>query len=121
MTSVVPEPLKVAIQRYFDGHATGDPSVMRRAFHQRARLQFVEDGRYVEWSLEQYLARLPGHMAHDEAQRTRRVVATQATDDAATAHLELDYPTVRFVDYLTLLRVEGDWIIVNKAFRAFPK
>ena len=51
------EPLRAAVQRYFDGH--GSPSVMRRAFHESARLQFIRDGGYSAWSLEEYLSRLP--------------------------------------------------------------
>ena len=121
MTAVIPAAIGAAIQRYFDGHATGSASVMRKAFHESARLQFVQDGRYTEWSLAEYLARLPGHPADDESARARRIVAVQATDNAATAELELDYPSVRFVDYLTLLLVDGDWVIVNKAFKAFSK
>jgi hypothetical protein len=121
VTGGIPGSLLATIQRYFDGHATGSASVMRRAFHQSARLQFVQDGRYAEWSLGEYLARLPGRAPDDEPRRTRRIVAVQATDDAAAVEVELDYPGVRFVDYLTLLRIDGDWFIVNKAFKAFPK
>jgi hypothetical protein len=57
---VIPDAVRATIQRYFDGHATGSAVIMRRAFHERARLQFVQDGRYAEWSLAEYLARLPG-------------------------------------------------------------
>jgi hypothetical protein len=121
VNSLIPEPIRIAIQRYFDGHATGDPSIMRQAFHESARLQFVKEGRYAEWSLDEYLARLPGRAADDESRRTRRITAVQATDEAATAELELDYPTVQFVDYLTLLLINGEWVIVNKAFKALPK
>ena len=121
MTGVIPDPIRAAVQRYFDGHATGSAAVMRRAFHESARLQFVREGRYAEWSLEEYLDKLPGRPPDDESKRTRRIVAVQATDDAATAELELDYPSVRFVDLLTLLLIDGDWLIVNKAFKVFPK
>jgi hypothetical protein len=51
----------------------------------------------------------------------RSARAADKPEDAATAEVELDYPSVRFVDYLTLLLVDGDWLIVNKAFKAFPK
>jgi hypothetical protein len=33
----------------------------------------------------------------------------------------LDYPTVKFVDYMTLLKINGEWKIVNKSFYAEPK
>jgi hypothetical protein len=32
------------------------------------------------------------------------------------AKIELSYPTVHFVDYLSLLKVDGRWTIVNKIF-----
>lgn len=121
MTSVTNDGIHRAVQRYFDGHATGSPAVMRRAFHESARVQFVQDGRYAAWSLDEYLGKLPGQPAGDEADRCRRIVALHASGDAATAELELDYPAVRFVDYLSLLRIEGEWLIVNKSFQGYPK
>jgi hypothetical protein len=121
MTDVVRDPIHAAIARYFDGHATGSPSVMREAFHESARLQFVTDRQYSVWSLDEYLGKLPGRPADDEAVRTRRIVRVQASGDMACAEVELDYPATRFVDYLTLLRIDGEWLIVNKAFQATPK
>jgi hypothetical protein len=121
MTAVLTDAIHQAVQRYFDGHATGSPSVMRLAFHESARVQFVQGGRYAVWSLDEYVAKLPGRPADDEGRRRRRIVALTASGDAAAAELELDYPAVRFVDYLSLLRVDGEWLIVNKSFQAHPK
>jgi len=94
---------------------------MRKAFHASARVQFVQNGQYKEWSLDEYLGKLPGRPADDENLRTRRIVTLTASGDAASAELELDYPAVRFADYLSLLRVDGEWLIVNKSFQAHPK
>jgi hypothetical protein len=33
----------------------------------------------------------------------------------------LDYPTVKFADYMSLLKINGEWKIVNKAFHAEMK
>ena len=121
MTAEMAEPLRAAVQRYFDGHATGSPSVMRRAFHESARLQFIRDGGYSVWSLDEYLAKLPGRPADDEAQRTRRIVAMWSDGNIASAEVELDYPAVRFVDHLTMLLIDGEWLIVNKTFNATQK
>jgi len=112
--------IRDAVQRYLDGHATGDPEVMRKAFHPDARLQFVREGDYHSWSLEEYLAKLPGAPAEDEDRRRRRVREIWSAGDAAVVELELDYPDVRFVDYLNLLRTGGEWTIVHKLFHAFP-
>jgi hypothetical protein len=37
------------------------------------------------------------------------------------ARIVLDYPTVKFVDYMTLLKIDGEWKIINKSFYAEPK
>ncbi|HEX8636521.1 MAG TPA: nuclear transport factor 2 family protein [Pyrinomonadaceae bacterium] len=43
------------------------------------------------------------------------------TGNAASAKIILDYPTVRFTDYMSLLKIDGEWKIVNKTFYAEPK
>ena len=39
----------------------------------------------------------------------------------ATAKLVLDYPEVKFTDYMTLLKTGDEWRIINKAFHAERK
>ena len=100
MTAEMAEPLRAAVQRYFDGHATGSPSVMRRAFHESARLQFIRDGGV---SPGRSMSISPGcraGQADDESQRTRRIVSMWSDGNIASAEVELDYPAVRFVDHL---------------------
>lgn len=110
-----------AIDRYFQGHVTGDPGVMRKAFHPEARLQFVRDGAFGAVPLDEYLTWLPGEPAADEADRRRTVRHLHVADNVAAAEVVLDYPTVRFVDYLTIVRTGPEWAITNKSFQAYPK
>jgi hypothetical protein len=37
------------------------------------------------------------------------------------ARIELDYPTVRFIDYMSLLKIDGEWKIIAKIFHAEAK
>jgi hypothetical protein len=99
------EGIQRAVQHYLDGHATGDPAVMTRAFHESARLP-----------LAAYLGGMGGSPAEDEANRRRRVVSVDYTGDAAVAKLELDYPGALITDYMQLLKIDGEWKIVNKIF-----
>lgn len=110
-----------AVERYFEGHVTGDPEVMRRAFHPDARLQFNREGEFGQASLETYLTWLPGQRAEDEGERRRSLERLSVSGDVAVAELELDYPAVRFVDYLTIVRTGERWLITNKVFQAYPK
>lgn len=110
-----------AVERYFAGHRTGDPEVMRRAFHPDARVQFVQEGGYASWDLSEYLTRLSGAPAPDEDRRRRIVRDIRITENTGLAEVELDYPRVTFVDYLCLLRIGEEWTISHKVFRAYPR
>ena len=110
------EGIQQAVQHYLDGHATGDPAVMTRAFHESARLQFIRNGQYSMRTLEAYLGGMGGSPAEDEADRRRRVVSVDYTGDTGVAKLELDYPGALITDYMQLLKIDGEWKIVNKIF-----
>ncbi len=108
--------VRQAVQYYIDGHATGDPEVMAQAFHPSARLQFIRDGEVSIRSLNDYLGGMRGEPSSEEAERMRRVVMVDVAGAAAVAKIELDYPQVFITDYMQLLKVGGEWKIVNKIF-----
>jgi hypothetical protein len=52
-----------------------------------------------------------------EADSTRRRVAeVDVAGDAAIAKLELERPDALITDYMSLLKVDGRWMIVNKIY-----
>ncbi|MEK7856674.1 MAG: nuclear transport factor 2 family protein, partial [Acidobacteriota bacterium] len=59
--------------------------------------------------------------AADESKRKRAIESIDIAGNAAIARIVLDYPTVKFIDYMTLLKINGEWKIVNKSFYAEPK
>jgi hypothetical protein len=46
----------------------------------------------------------------------RRVAEVDVAGDAAIAKLELERPDAFVTDYMSLLKVDGRWVIVNKVF-----
>lgn len=111
--------VRAALNHYLQGHATGDPEEFRKAFHPEARLLFMRDGKFQIVPVADFIARAAtGKPAADEAERRRAIDSIDISGDAATARLTLDYPEVKFVDYMTLLKVDGEWKIVNKSFAA---
>ena len=112
---------RAALDLYLKGHATGDGEYYRRAFHPDAKIQGNRDGKLISRTREEFAAGAPGKPAHDEAQRKRRIVSVDVVNDAAFAKLELDYPTVKFTDYMTLLKVDGEWKIMNKVYHGEQK
>jgi len=114
--------IRQAIERhYFAAHATGKGDPLKGWFVPDGRMMSVQNGQLRVVPSESYIAGFGGTPAADEAQRRRRVVMVDVAGDAAVAKVELDYPTARFVDYFQLLKVDGEWRLVNKIFNRQPK
>ncbi|HEX7314032.1 MAG TPA: nuclear transport factor 2 family protein [Pyrinomonadaceae bacterium] len=113
--------VRAAIQHYFDGHATGQGEHFRKVFHPDAKLFFIREGKVTQWTSEEYISRAPGKPADDESQRKRTIDSIDITGNAAFVKLTLDYPKVVFTDYMSMLKVDGRWVIVNKTFHGKPR
>ena len=110
------EAVAATVRLYFQGHATGDGNYHRQAFHPDARLFWVKGGALAQKTSGDFAAGATGKPAADEARRERLIAAIDVAGDAAMAKVVLSYPEVHFVDYLSLLKIEGRWTIVNKIF-----
>jgi hypothetical protein len=112
---------RVPLENYIKGHATGDGEYMRKAFHTDGNLIFVRDGKYTTRSFADYIAGFTGKPAADEANRKRSIEMVEVSGNAGVGKIILDYPTARLVDYMSLLKIDGEWKIVNKIFYSEPK
>ena len=112
---------RVPLEHYLQGHATGDGAHFRAAFHPEAKLFFIREGKLTTRTSEEYIAGARGTPPADEAQRKRWIESVDLAGNAGVAKIILDYPTTRFVDYMSLLKIDGEWKIVNKTFYAEPK
>jgi hypothetical protein len=113
--------VREALYHYLLGHTTGDSAHFHRAFHPQGNLYWVRDGQLMTRTAESYAAGASGRPAADEAQRSRKVTAIHITGDAASAIVELNYPAVQFVDYMSLVRVGDEWRIISKVYQARSK
>lgn len=113
--------VKVPLNNYLKGHETGNAEFMRKAFHTEGKLIFIRDGKYSTRTFEEYIAGSSGKPAADEDKRKRSIESIDIAGNAATAKIILDYPAVKFTDYMTLLKIDGEWKIINKTFYAEPK
>lgn len=113
--------VRAAVGHYLRAHATGLGEHHRKVFHPEAKLFAVREGKFWQLASEEYISRSPGKPADDEAQRKRAVESVDITGNAAVAKVVLDYPSVKFTDYMSLLKIDGEWKIVNKTFYAEQK
>jgi hypothetical protein len=112
---------RAAVNHYLAGHVTGSADEFRAAFHPKAMLYWNRDGVFAERTSADYIAGAPGKPAPDEAQRRRSIESLDVTGNAAIAKVVLDYPSVKFTDYLSLVKADGEWKIVNKIFNVERK
>lgn len=115
------EAVKVPLENYLKGHATGDGEYFKKAFHTEGVMMFMRDGKYTTRTFAEYIAGASGKPAADESKRKRWIDSVHVVGNAAMAVIILDYPTAKFTDYMSLLKVDGEWKIVNKSFYAEPK
>lgn len=112
---------RVPLENYLKGHATGDGAFMRLAFHPDAKICATTKGTWTCRTAEEFAGFFRGTPAPDEAQRKRTIESITLTGDVGVAKIILDYPTVKFTDYMSLARINGEWKIYNKVYFAEPK
>lgn len=113
------EAARVPLNNYIQAQATGDPETARKAFHTEGNMIWIRDGKYTSEPLDAFIKRaFTGKPAADEDKRKagRRIESIDLTGNAGMARIVLDYPTVKYVDYMTLLKINGEWKIINKSF-----
>jgi Putative lumazine-binding len=115
------EAVLLPLHQYVRAHETGDAAFIQLAFAKDARIVGHLGGSKISWTVDEYATRFSGTPAADEARRRRHVELLSVTGDAAVALVTLDYPAVKFADYMALLKIDGQWKIVSKSFHAEPK
>lgn len=85
-------------------------------FHPESKLYWISGDTLATRTSTEYIAGSSGQPAADEAKRRRRIAMVDVTGNAAVAKVELDYPETFLTDYFTLLKVNGEWKIMNKIF-----
>src|ERR1044071_6277947 len=112
---------RIPLESYINAHATGNPEYIRKAFFPDAKIMAFRDGKLLNLSVEEFASRFSGKPAADESQRKRRIDSLDITGNAGVARIVLDYPDATLTDYMSLLKVDGEWKIINKVFYGEPK
>ncbi len=108
------ELVKQTISYYLDGGTNNDFDILKKAFHVNGTMKFIRDGEYKEVKVLEYFkkAMKPG----PKQNRKTRIVSIDITGNAAQAKIELMYPNASYIDYMNLLKTNGEWKIVSKIF-----
>ncbi|ESR22444.1 nuclear transport factor 2 family protein [Lutibaculum baratangense] len=109
--------IELVVRDYLDGMSYADAEKLRAAFHPRASVV----GRWaglLEWlSLEEFVtACLEAPALPAGAGYYSQILSIDILENVAAVKLEDDYLGNRFTDYLTLMKDDGRWLIVNKVY-----
>lgn len=100
--------VRLPLELYLKAQATGDGEYIRKAFHTDGNMIFIRDGKYTTRTFAEFIAGFTGKPAVDEDKRKRSIESIDIAGNAATGKIILDYPTVKFVDFMTLLKIDGE-------------
>ncbi|MGV8889333.1 MAG: nuclear transport factor 2 family protein [Pseudomonas sp.] len=111
------EHISVVVRNYVEGMVFADEVLLRQAFHPACRII----GHYhkeLEWlSLNDFISAIKAEgPAAKEVKPFWETVSVDVTGDAAAVKVIDDYVGMRFTDYLSLLKINERWMIVNKVY-----
>ena len=101
------------VKYYLDGGTNNDFNTLKKAFHKNATMKFVGD-QYKEVNALDFFEK--GMKPGPKQNRKTRIAYINVSGHAANAKLEIEYPTFTFIDYMNLLKIDGEWKIVSKIF-----
>ncbi len=102
------------VNYYLEGGTNNDFETLKKAFHETATMRYITDDGYQDVNAVEFFGNVmkPGPAQN----RKTRIVSIDVAGHAAFAKLEIEYPTFSFIDYMHLLKIDGDWKIVSKIF-----
>jgi hypothetical protein len=120
LASDEPQVLK-AVEAYMQGLKFNDVGALKVAFTPDAMLMFVrKDGTLAQLGQEQWYQGFAANAGKEE-QVDLKIIAVDTNGNAASVKVSEEYTTSVYTNYLSLLKINGEWKIVNKIYVATRK
>ncbi|HSE46161.1 MAG TPA: nuclear transport factor 2 family protein [Gemmatimonadales bacterium] len=108
--------VRAVVESYLHGLKFNDVESLRKAFWPDAKLFFVDKkGSLGQLTQSQWYAMFAGSAGKEE-KGDLKIAALEVTRDIASVKVVENYPGSRYTDYLSLVRFDGAWKIVNKIY-----
>mgnify|MGYP003385815978 CR=1 FL=1 len=107
------------LNQYLEGLHTSETTILRRVFHPEAHYYSATNGTLLHLDMDQYFPivdKRPSPASQGHARIERILGIEFAGPVTAFAKLELSIPPKFFIDFLTLVKLDGRWQIVAKVF-----
>ena len=107
--------VRKTINDYFAGVTDYDAAALERAFHPDAVIMsYLPSGRTYSSPFSQWRRFIERGRPADADQHQNTIVSVDIAGTAASVKTDLLWPTVHYVDYMSLLKIDGQWQIVGK-------
>ena len=108
--------VRAVVEHYLHGLKFNDVPSLRMAFWPEAMLYWVkQDGSLGRLTQEDWYKSFTASAGKEE-QGELRIDAMDVVGDIASVKVVETYPKSVYIDYLSLLRMKGQWLIVNKVY-----
>ena len=112
------EKITQTVQYYFDGMYHSDTEALKKAFDPDAFLHGYFEGQLVHLPFNAWLKQVEGRPAPSNSDEVydMKIVSVDITENIAQVKVLDLYLGKYFTDYLSLIKVENKWVIMNKMF-----
>ena len=107
--------IEQTLNYYLHGGTNNNFDMLSRAFHETATMKYIRNGEYVEVNALEFF-RNGMDPNRPPSDRKTRIASINIAGNAASARVEAEYATFTFVDYMNLLKIDGEWKVVSKIF-----
>ena len=110
--------IQSVITNYFEGIFYGDIDKLESAFFSQCLLIGDINGQSYFKNLQEYLSGVKNRKSPDELGEKfmMKILGIESVNDIAYAKLHLPMLGFNYYDYVSLSRIDGTWLIVNKIF-----
>jgi len=111
--------IEAAVKTYLDGLYEGDTEKLASVFHPTSRLTWEDGGKLTLLPRDQWLEAVrerPSPKSRGLARHDEILKIDQASPTMAFVKLKCAIPPRFFTDYLSLLKIDGNWQVAQKVF-----
>ena len=112
------EAIATVLRLYIEGAANGDAAKLAEAFHEHARTYGSLNGTRYDISAAEMIAMEERRPRNSDGRYSAHIMSIEQAGDVATATVEEDgcWGTASFTSFLSLVKLDGRWLIVGKVF-----
>lgn len=109
--------IEKTVSYYMEGGTNNDFETLEKAFHKDATMLFISNDGYRQVNALAFFknAIKPG----PKQNRKTSIESINVMGTAASTKLKIEYETFIFIDYMNLLKIDGEWKVVNKVFHRY--